>query len=170
MDYYLLIAYATGRGGRNATLTRITGAVNIQGFIVTWLEPFMHVTAYGVALGTSLTALFMRDKGLYNATTWDCWIISYPIGCNANRDTCLCGASAPTFQLYFNYVITWTIIPLVALAMFLIASKVSSVERASSRWQRQWTKRSHQNDGPPDSSNTPTPPAVTITTTENREG
>jgi hypothetical protein len=106
-------------------------------YITKRVEPWMHFAAAGFALSTGSAGLALD---LFNPVGFVCGIAAYPPHCNQSYASegptnCIRGDNARIYLVAFRLAPTCCIIVWLAVSMFLVYSRIRSVERGSSRFQ-----------------------------------
>jgi len=69
----------------------------------------------------------------YNNAGWNCWLASYPKGCNAELGQCTRGEHVFIFR-WLHYAIIWSAVLVVTIAMIVIYASVYIQEKSTARF------------------------------------
>jgi hypothetical protein len=106
-------------------------------YITKHVEPWMHFVAIGFALITSVAGLALD---IYNPAGYSCAIRAYPGFCtqsyeNKGPTTCIRGDNARVYLVAFLIGPACCVVVWLAVSMFLVYSKIRTIEKGSSQFQ-----------------------------------
>lgn len=104
------------------------------------VEPWMHTLPWALAVGTGSAGIALD---IYNPSGagWECWIASFPAGCEQSFQddgltTCERGEDSNFYAYMFFYVPLWIAIIFVTVTMLMVYLKMRALEKAASRFQQ----------------------------------
>ena len=93
-------------------------------------ELWFHIVPNFFAWTIGFVALGFQT---YNNAGWNCWLASYPKGCNAELGQCTRGEHVFIFR-WLHYAIIWSAVSVVTIAMIVIYASVYIQEKSTARF------------------------------------